>query len=68
MADQISTAWTNLARTDKREAAGLPEWPEYNAAEWPTMLFDGNNTRVENDTRGEQREFMLAYAESRGLI
>jgi len=55
LSDMMSAAWTGFARTGQPAAPGLPVWPDY----WPargTMVLD-EQPRVENDPRGELREF-----------
>ena len=37
---QISSAWTNFAKTGEPTAAGLPEWPVYTPDGKETMIFD----------------------------
>jgi para-nitrobenzyl esterase len=54
LADSMSAAWVNFARTGRPEAPGLPEWPTYDLVGRSTMLFD-EVCRVENDPQSEQR-------------
>ncbi|HEY9216428.1 MAG TPA: carboxylesterase family protein, partial [Phenylobacterium sp.] len=62
LADKMSAAWANFAKTGQPSAPGLPDWPAYNAQTRPTMIFDeGAGLHVENDPRGEQRKLMLAF-------
>ena len=42
LADLMSQSWINFARTGNPNAEGLPQWPEYNAEEGATMIFDNN--------------------------
>ena len=45
MADQMSTAWLNFARTGKPTFSG-PQWPAYSLPERKTMIFDMNSRPV----------------------
>lgn len=60
LADKVSAAWANFAKTGKPSAAGLPAWPAYNARSRPTMVFD-DRCRVENDPRGAERRLMASF-------
>lgn len=40
LADKMSSAWINFAKTGNPNAPGLPKWPAYTAANGSTMLFD----------------------------
>jgi para-nitrobenzyl esterase len=40
LADKISSAWINFAKTGNPSAPGLPQWPKYNTANGATMIFD----------------------------
>ncbi|MGB7395563.1 MAG: carboxylesterase family protein [Pricia sp.] len=42
LADKMSQAWVNFAKTGNPNHAGLPEWPAYNSANTATMHFDTN--------------------------
>jgi para-nitrobenzyl esterase len=61
LADQMSAAWANFAKTGKPGAPGLPTWPTYNAQTRPTMVFDEPRSRIENDPRGEERRLMASF-------
>ncbi|MEZ0539985.1 carboxylesterase/lipase family protein [Fibrella arboris] len=47
LADKMSRAWIAFARTGNPNHKGLPTWPQYNAANGATMLFD-NTSQVKN--------------------
>jgi para-nitrobenzyl esterase len=40
LADKMSQAWINFAKTGNPNHTGLPEWPQYNSANTATMHFD----------------------------
>ncbi|HEY0108173.1 MAG TPA: carboxylesterase family protein [Fibrella sp.] len=40
LADKMSRAWIAFARTGNPNHKGLPTWPQFNAANGATMLFD----------------------------
>ena len=41
LADKVSQAWINFARSGDPNHDDLPKWPAYNAENTPTMHFDG---------------------------
>ena len=53
---RFAAAWVSLAKTRDPNNPKVPHWPPYDAAKRATMVFD-NETRVENDPRGEMRKF-----------
>jgi para-nitrobenzyl esterase len=56
MCDRLASAWVAFAKTGDPNNAMIPRWPTYDATTRATMVFD-NDTRVENDPRGEIRKF-----------
>lgn len=60
LADVMSAAWANFAKTGRPTAPGLPAWPAYDARARPTMIFD-RKVRVENDPRGAERKLMASF-------
>jgi para-nitrobenzyl esterase len=52
----FAAAWVAFAKTGKPNHPKIPNWPAYETAKRSTMIFD-NDTRVENDPRGEIRKF-----------
>jgi para-nitrobenzyl esterase len=66
--DRFASAWVSLAKTGNPNNPKVPAWPAYDSTRRATMIFD-NETRVENDPRGEIRKFwseMPAPAARRG--
>src|SRR5690606_14649113 len=47
LADKMSKAWTNFAKTGNPNHSGLPNWPAYSSANGSTMIFD-NVSEVKN--------------------
>ncbi|WP_080053889.1 carboxylesterase/lipase family protein [Spirosoma aerolatum] len=47
LADKMSNAWIAFARTGNPNNKSLPNWPQYNAQNGATMLFD-NTCQVKN--------------------
>ncbi len=54
LADKMSDAWIQFARTGNPNVPKLPQWPTYDAASRSTMVFD-NTCRVEPDPLRESR-------------
>lgn len=44
LADKVSQAWINFARTGNPNHKGLPKWPTYNSENTATMHFDNKCT------------------------
>jgi para-nitrobenzyl esterase len=57
LSKQISTAWTNFARTGNPNHDGLPHWPTCTAERRATMYFD-TPCEVRNDPEGEGLRLM----------
>lgn len=57
LAGRIADAWIAFARSGNPNHKGLPKWPEFNAAQCPTMIFD-NACTVENGPDSEQRRVL----------
>ncbi|MAP94946.1 MAG: carboxylesterase [Ponticaulis sp.] len=55
VADQLSTAFINLARNGDPNHAGLPAWGQHTLPDRETMVFDAT-TRLVNDPRKKERE------------
>lgn len=60
LASQMSATWAAFARTGDPNNDGLAEWPVYNTAQRPSMVFDEPASKVVNDPRSEQRRKWLA--------
>jgi para-nitrobenzyl esterase len=56
MADRLASAWVAFARTGNPNNPQIPEWPPYDPATKPTMIFDVD-TRVEKDPLRDLRGF-----------
>ncbi|HEY5645850.1 MAG TPA: carboxylesterase/lipase family protein [Pseudomonadales bacterium] len=55
--NQMSSAWIAFARSGDPNNDTLPEWPRYDAATRPTMVFDVT-PRVANDPKGDVRAIL----------
>jgi para-nitrobenzyl esterase len=54
LADKMSRAWTNFARTGNPNVAGLPQWRPYSAADRAVMIFN-DQCKLVVDPRAEAR-------------
>ena len=54
LADKMSRAWTNFARTGNPNVAGLPHWRPYSASDRAVMIFN-DHCQLVADPRGEAR-------------
>lgn len=59
LAEKVSQAWINFAKTGNPNHAGLPQWPVYNAKKTPTMHFD-NRCEVKPQMDKELFELVAA--------
>ena len=55
LAAKVSDAWINFARSGNPNHSGLPNWPKYEAAAGPMMIFD-KTCEVKNDPDRELRK------------
>jgi para-nitrobenzyl esterase len=53
LANRISTAWVQFARTGNPNQGGLPPWPAFDSARRSTMIFD-SACSVKDDPDGEE--------------
>ncbi|WP_309089213.1 carboxylesterase family protein [Phenylobacterium sp.] len=60
LADKMSAAWANFAKSGRPSAPGLPAWPAYDTKARATMVFD-TTCRIENDPRGAERKWMAQF-------
>lgn len=58
LADKMSNAWIAFARSGNPNNKSLPNWPQYNAQNGATMLFD-NSCQVKNHPDKELLEIAL---------
>lgn len=59
VADTMSSAWINFARTGDPNGAGVPAWHPYNSSIRPTMMFNVNSGEV-SDPHSEERTALAA--------
>jgi para-nitrobenzyl esterase len=59
MCDRLASAWIAFAKTGNPNNPEIPNWPAFDAQRRATMIFN-DDTRVENDPRGEARKFWAA--------
>lgn len=59
LADKMSHAWINFAKTGNPNHDGLPNWPQYNSEDTATMFFD-NTCEVKPQ---HDKEFLALMAE-----
>lgn len=59
LADLMSKAWANFARTGNPNTRGLPRWGSYTSRQRRAMQFDAPRSTVVTDPRRAQRELML---------
>ena len=60
LADKMSQAWINFARTGNPNTEDLPQWPEYNPEEGAMMIFD-NNCEIKYNHDKELMEFIRQF-------
>ncbi|HEY7211853.1 MAG TPA: carboxylesterase/lipase family protein [Bryobacteraceae bacterium] len=57
VSDQISSYWTNFAKTGDPNGRGLPEWPRYAPSDFPVMHV-GPKTQAAPDTERARYQFL----------
>lgn len=60
LADKMSQAWINFARTGNPNAECLPQWPAYNPEEGAMMIFD-NKCEIKYNHDKELMEFIRQF-------
>ena len=60
LADMMSQAWINFARTGNPNTESLPEWPSYNCTEGATMFFD-NECEIRYNHDKELMDFIRQF-------
>ena len=60
LADKMSSAWLNFARTGNPNTEGLPEWEPYTADKGATMIFN-NDCQVKYNHDKELLEVVMAF-------
>jgi para-nitrobenzyl esterase len=60
LADKMSSAWLNFARTGNPNTEGLPEWEPYTAAKGATMVFN-NDCGMKYNHDKELLEVVMAF-------
>ena len=64
LAHKMSAAWAAFARNGNPNHPDLPNWPAFNANQYPTMIL-GNECKMVNDPNREERLALKAIRESR---
>jgi len=65
MCKRHASSWCAFAATGDPNNAEVPHWPAYDATNRSTMIFD-STMRVENDPRGEMRNFWASMPPASG--
>lgn len=60
LAEKMSSAWLNFARTGNPNAEGLPQWEPFTAEGGATMFFN-NTCEVKNNHDKELLEVVRAF-------
>jgi len=58
LADRMSEAWIQFARTGNPDNPNIPHWSEFSPATIPTMIFD-NTIELKNDPDGGERNSIV---------
>ncbi|PWU07429.1 MAG: carboxylesterase/lipase family protein [Terriglobia bacterium] len=68
LADRMSGAWAEFARSGKPAHSALPEWPSYTSERRATMLFDNDCSVVDDPGREERLAYEASGGGSRSLF
>lgn len=60
VSDQMSSYWTNFAKTGDPNGAGLPHWPRYAPEDWQVMHI-GPDTHAAPDAESAQYRFLDTF-------
>lgn len=60
LADKMSAAWVNFARTGNPNAEGLPQWDAYTPENGATMFFD-NECEVRHNHDKELMDVVMSF-------
>ncbi len=60
LADKMSSAWLNFAKTGKPYAKGLPDWEPYTSEKGATMIFN-NECKIEYNNDKELMDFVNMF-------
>jgi para-nitrobenzyl esterase len=61
--DQMSTYWTNFAKSGNPNGTALPDWPPYNSQDgYPVMHLRGDRSHATKDTLRARYEFLDAHS------
>ncbi|MBN9554529.1 MAG: carboxylesterase/lipase family protein [Alphaproteobacteria bacterium] len=67
LADKMSRAWTQFARTGDPNVSGLPQWRPYSASDRAVMVFD-DRCELQVDPRAEARKAILELHMAQGQV
>ncbi len=67
LADRMSAAWTNFARTGNPDAPGLPHWRPYSPSDRAVMIFN-DECKIVADPHPEMRKALIEMHVRQGQI
>ena len=63
VSDEMSTYWTNFAKSGNPNGTGLPDWPPYNSQDgYQVMHLRGDGSHATKDTLRPRYEFLDAHS------